>query len=360
MKLGAIFKEFISVVRENNTYTIGLLDQDGKVIACSRENELNQIFDIQHPKANEVFYHLNVKKIDYGYLWVSGEDENLKMIGSLLLETLTTRILYEINESSLKQKVTKDDELIKCLLNVKNFEMNEVLDLIAELGINKDLPRVSILIAGSHDFLEEEIVRLKLRSDSSEIIYSLIESNKVLIFKDLPRNIPESEMKQFLNNYIGELIEWGFIHCSFFVGSLQDKLTMYEKSFSHSLWLHKNIPYESDETIYFMDHLGSYFTKLINLGEIQSVFTFYEERAKGINIDELIDITNQLRAHDYNLTHSADALYLHKNTLIYKIKKYEEAFNIDIRGSFQGKVMLTLIAYALDENRKRKQVGEKV
>ena len=44
---------------------------------------------------------------------MSGNDENLPMISKLLNESLTVRLMYEINQKTLNQKVTKDDELVK-------------------------------------------------------------------------------------------------------------------------------------------------------------------------------------------------------------------------------------------------------
>ena len=45
-------------------------------------------------------------------------------------------------------------------------------------------------------------------------------------------------------------------------------------------------------------------------------------------------------------------------TGIYKIKKYEEIFQIDIRGSFHGKILLLLISRALNERSTMAQVGD--
>lgn len=59
------------------------------------------------------------------------------MISKLLNESLTVRLMYEINQKTLNQKVTKDDELVKYILNTDNFDMNHVLSLLDELEIDK-------------------------------------------------------------------------------------------------------------------------------------------------------------------------------------------------------------------------------
>lgn len=360
MMLVEVFKEFINVVQENKKYTIGLLNKDGNVISCSKEDYIGSHFNIEESNNHNMFYKIRVKNQDYGYLWINGNDENLKMISKLLLDSLTTRLMYEINTSSLKQKVTKDDELVKCLLNAEYFDSNRILDLISQLGVDKDKIRAAIYIINSKGFNSEEIMRLKLKPDSKELIYSLLDNNSLLLFKDIPDNLENVDIKIYLQEYIESLQEWGLQSCSYLIGSMQDKLKQYIVSYQHCLWLKKDVHFSVDETLFFTDYLFEYFVSKVQLDDVRNIFDFYKDRSKGIDIDEFTNIANQLFINDYNITQTADDLFLHKNTLIYKLKKYEEIFNIDIRGSFQGKVLLALIASTLREYQRQKQVGEKV
>lgn len=360
MMLVEIFKEFINVVKENQKYIIGLLNQDGYVISCSKEEYIGYKFDIKDSHTDNMFYEIRVRNQDYGYIWVSGDDENLKMISSLLLDSLKTRLMYEINTSSLKQKVTKDDELIKCLLNAEHFDLNHILDLINQLGVDKNKTRVAIYIVNNEGFNAEEIVRLKLKPDSKELIYSLLDNNSLLLFKDIPDDLENTGIKRYFRKYIKSLQDWGLQSCSYLIGSMQNKLKQYIISYQNCLWLKNNVQFSIDEPLFFMDYLFEYFASKVPSDDVRNIFDFYKDRSKGIDIDELTTIANQLFINDYNITQTAEDLYLHKNTLIYKLKKYEEIFNIDIRGSFQGKVLLALIASTLSEYQRQKQVGEKV
>lgn len=360
MMLVEIFKEFIDVVKENHKYTIGLLNQYGCVISCSKEEYIGHNFDIKESHADNMFYEIRVKNQDYGYIWISGEDENLKMISSLLLNTFKTRLMYEINTNSLKQKVTKDDELIKYLLNAEYFDLNHILDLINQLGIDKNKNRVAVFIINKEGFNSEEIMRLKLKPDSKELMYSLLDRTSLLLFKDLPDDLENASIKRYFRKYIKSLQDWGLQGCSYLIGSMQDKLKQYIVSYQHCLWLKDNVHFSQDEPLFFMDYLFEYFASKFPHDDVRNIFDFYKDRSKGFDIDEFITIANQLLINDYNITQTADDLYLHKNTLIYKLKKYEEIFNIDIRGSFQGKVLLALIASTLKEYQRQRQVGEKV
>lgn len=359
MILNEIFNEFINVVQENDKYIIGLIDNEGNIMSCSKKIDKDHRIEILNPRKCDFFYKISIKNKDFGYLWVSSEDDSLKMVGNLLGESLNTRIMYEMNEDSLKLHVTKDDELVKCLLDEENFDMNHILRLINELQIDGNKTRVAIYICNNNGFDVDEILRLKVNSESKELVYSLLDNTRLLLFKDVPNNLSSMEVKTYLNKYIRGLQNWGLYDCFYIVGSLQTKLKLYSVSYKNCLWIKKNISLTKDDPVFFMDYLFDYFISQVQLDEVHYVFDYYRDQSKDINMDELILIANKLYANDYNITQTAKDLFLHKNSLIYKIKKYEDVFNIDIRGSFQGKLLFYLISNFFRDEKKRKQVGVK-
>lgn len=357
MLLNTIFKEFISVVQENPKYTIGLLSDEGEVVSCSKDEFVGITFDINKPRYNDTFYVIEVKNMHYGYLWVNGDDPSLPMISNLLLDSLKTRIMYEVNEKTLKRKLTKDDKLVKALLE-ENIEPNHVLSLVKDMGVNKDTPRVALHITNANGFDIDEIKGIKLRLDSKQMFYSLLDKHNLLIFKDIPVTDCMESTKEYLVEYVESLKEWGLQNCAFSIGSIQNRLVNYVTSYNNCLWLEKNNYLEINKPVFFMDLLFNYYISSIESSDILSIFDYYKRAAKGFDVDELLQVSKQLLLNDYNITQTAQDLYLHKNTLIYKIKRYEEIFNIDIRGSFQGKALFSFIAYAMQENEKQRLVGD--
>lgn len=361
MLIGEVFEEFISVVKENNRYTIGLVNEKQIISLCSNKEDIGKSINVNSPDKNNLFFEVNVKNQNFGYLWINGEDENLPMISKLFYESLTVRLMYEINQATLNRKVTKDDELVKYLLNSEEFDMHHVLSLFDELDIDKNLARVAIYVIHDEGFNIKDIMRLKMKPDSKEIIFSLLNSKCLLIFKDIPEKYKaNNDFKPYIREYIKSLKEWELYNCYYFVGSLQKKLRQYENSYQNCFWLKNNVRYEKDYPVFFIDYLYEYFLSSITDEKVRGIFDYYLESSKGIDIKELIDISDNLLANDFNLTQTAEDMFLHKNTLIYKIKKYEEIFQIDIRGGFQGKVILTLISYALREYQNRIQVGDEL
>lgn len=360
MLIGEVFEEFINVVQENNRYTIGMINEKMVVCLCSNKDEIGRTIDVNKPDENNMFYEVSVKDYEFGYLWVCGYDENLAMISKLLNESLSVRLMYEINQTTLNQKVTKDDELVKYILNTESFDMNHVLALLEDLEIDINKPRVAIYVVNNEGFNQKDVIRLKMKPDSKEIIYSQLNSKSLLIFKDLPASKSASGYKPFIREYIKSLKEWDMHDCYYFVGSIQKKIRQYSISYQNCLWMRNMVNYEKNVPVFFSDYLYEYFMSKIHVSEVRDIYDYYQEMGKGIDVDELIDISDKLFINDFNLTQAAEDLFLHKNTLIYKLKKYEEVFHIDVRGSFQGKVLLTLIASALGDYQKRVQVGDEV
>lgn len=358
MMLDKIFKELISVVKEDPKYTIGLLSNSGEVMSCSKEEYISNKFDINNSKFGDKFYGINVNNENYGYLWVNGDDENM-MIGNLILDSLKTRLLYEIKENSLKKKLTKEDELVKLLLDQKEFNIEKILLLIDELGIDESLPRLAILAHNEKGFDIDEIKGIKLHSDSKSILYSLIDTNNLLLYKDIDTHLDVDEGKKQINTYIESLREWGLDESNFCVGSLQNKLRNYVVSYDNCLWLRNNNYLKQDITIYFNNYLLDYCTSSEKSFGILDIFKYQLSNLDSSDIIEMVEITDNLTRNDYNISKTAQDMYLHKNTLIYKIKKYEKNFRMNIRSSFQGKVLLLLLAQAVKEKEMEKLVGER-
>ena len=56
MIIDSVFQEFVKVVQENKNYTIGLLNGDGIVTACSDKEQVGSIHNIYGRDANNLFY----------------------------------------------------------------------------------------------------------------------------------------------------------------------------------------------------------------------------------------------------------------------------------------------------------------
>ncbi|GCF95457.1 hypothetical protein NRIC_33480 [Enterococcus florum] len=357
MKLGKIFKEFIHVVQENPDYIIGLLNEKGRIVSCSLEEKINETVAIESKDSNHRIYKIVVSNDQYGYLWISGPNQAIDVVGKLLFDSLKTRIQYELNQKSAKEILSVDDKLIKEFLNEERSNYRYIDELMAKIKFDRSLPRIPIYIINEEKFDKEEITGLKYKINDKNTIYSLLTPNNLLIYKSLLKQ-NETSTTEYVNEFIQEMIEWGLSDCYYTVGSIQVDIDLYSFSYLNCLWLRENVSLTKDEPVYFEDHLFAYFTTSASRKLTSNVFDYYKRKTDQLDVDELIQVVDELYANDFSVKKTSERLFLHKNTLLYKIKRYEELLSLDIRGSFQGKMMIYCLANFL-KSQSRKQVGEK-
>lgn len=358
MKLDQIFREFINVVQENPSYTIGLLNEKGRIISCSKADNVGRMIDLSRSDNGDRLYSIDIKNGKYGYLWVNSSDVNIVMVGNLLFESLKTRITYEINQESARASFSIDDQLIKELINEKKSDYNYILDLMKKIKFDPTIARISIHIVNNNGFNKDEITNLKYKINEKSTVYSLLDKYTLLMFKAIPSKLSEKTLFDYLDEFICELIEWGLTECYFTIGAVQSNPRMYVSSYKNCIWIQKNIEMLKDTPYYFQNYIVNYIVSNVQTDSMDNIFDYYKEKTSNIDIEEMLNIANHLYFNDFNIKQTAESLFLHKNTLLYKIKRYEQIFNIDLRGSFQGKVLFYLLSNYLKENSNGKLVGE--
>lgn len=357
MNLEQIFKEFIFVVQENPKYTIGLIDNYGRVISSSDKEKNGSLMDINQQGKDDHFYKIDVEGNDYGYLWVNGQDDSLSIVANLLSDSLKTRIIFERNQEAAKQSLSLEEQLIKALIAKRSFSTDEVMRLTKALHIDGTKPRVAISIVKESPFKPQEVTDLKYKINESETFYSLMEDNEIIMFKKIPQNLMALTYSEYLNSFIHDLQEWGLSDCYFYVGSVQNNIRFSQASYNHANWLKRNLTKDRIKILHFWDYILNYLTDSVAQQDVTNLFDYYSSTINKIDTGELVSIAQHLYTNDYNLTQTAENLFIHKNTLVYKIKRFEELFHLDIRGSFQGKIQFYLLANYLSNNEKREQVG---
>ena len=361
MIIDSVFQEFIKVVQENRNYTIGLLNGDGKVTACSDENLIGSVQNVDAPDSNNLFYRIRVKNVDYGWLWLYGKDENLEMMGNLINDSLSIRLTYEITQNMMKSTSTDDDQLMKLLLDNDLFDTDQILQLADQIGFDRTRSRVAICLYSEKGFESRKVSRIKMLPEGDTLLCSLLHNYSLLIVYAVPDEVGQEEIREQVKKFLKTLQGMELSGDTCWIGSIQRKLKNYKESYNHCLWLRDNVKRKKGEAVFFFDYLYPYFQSKIGIQDIKGIFGYYYgSNSKGLDIKELVRIADALYENNFNISQAAESLFLHKNTLIYKLKKYEETFQIDIRGDFKGGFLFILIASMMKEYQKRQQVGEDI
>lgn len=125
------------------------------------------------------------------------------------------------------------------------------------------------------------------------------------------------------------------------------KLHLSYKGAKHALEVGEKI-YGSEEKIYFLDHLGyDYFIPYMDSASAE----YYLHHMLGNDIIEVFDnneigeIIEALVENNLNISQTADALFIHRNTLLYRLNKIEELTGLDPKNARY--LFTLLLAYHL-------------
>ena len=102
------------------------------------------------------------------------------------------------------------------------------------------------------------------------------------------------------------------IKCQFNIGTIQNRLVMYKEAYQHAVWLvtHANC---REQVNYFYDYTEQYFLSMV-AGNIK---------------DTILEIVNTLDKCNYNFNKVSEQLFVHKNTVFFRLDKIKEFLEID-------------------------------
>lgn len=354
MVIEEVFKEFARVVGENRKYEISLLNPDGIIVQTTMENAAGKRIIDHTNTPDKVFYQLNVDGTFYGILMIQGE--NMSVIAPLIRDSLVTRVRFELQKMRIDNQLSNGELLVQMLINPFEFDSEKVIRLCEKMNVRTDCFRVCITMTSSKGFDSKAAANVNLLPYDIPIC-ALIDPRELVMFKSISE---ENMDKEFLENtvktYLDSLRRIGIIADRVFVSMPIRKIHEYHLSFETCNWLSSQASIK-DSLVFMSEHLYEYFLSGVKPQFIAQTIDSSILEKKNVDVDEFIDIANHMVEADFSVNKTAQEMFIHKNTLIYKLKKYEDALGIDITGSTKGRVVFTLIANELADERKRKRLG---
>ncbi|MCC7667793.1 PucR family transcriptional regulator [Liquorilactobacillus satsumensis] len=346
MQLKEIFKKFVHIARENPNYLVALLDTNHCVTEASDENVCGEIISQDMDPARNRQFEIKINNQLEGYLWIHihEQDNVIGMVSKLFYDSLRTRIAHELEQENSLEKLSLEDQLVNELVIKKSADSVYVRDLMNKLKLDDTIPRTAIYVLKNDVFDRQEVTNLKYRISDQNTFYSLINEHTLKIFKPQSKSKTNIDMRRDLMIFVSELVEWGLTNCYYAIGTPQYQVRLYVNSYSSCQWVMKNVVMVKDKPYFFTDHIFGYFCSRLDAGKLDNLFDYYYQKVINMDAEEMVEIAEALFNSNFNINVAANVLYLHRNTLLYKLRGYESLFKINIRGSMQGKIMFFLFS----------------
>lgn len=313
-----------------------VMDTDGKTLASTfsdHENYEKEVIsfvasqaDSQIVQGYQFFKIFDEHQLEY-ILMVNGGGEDVYTIGKIAVFQIQNLLI------AYKERFDKDNFIKNLLLD--NLLLVDIYNRAKKLHIDTERRRVIFIIETKHekDSNALENVRALLSSKSKDFVTAVDEKN-IIIVKELEVNDGHAELEKAAQTYYTLLEEDGEEDVLIAYGTVVSDIKEVSKSYKEAkLALDVGKIFFSEKNIIAFSGLG--IGRLIYQLPIPLCKMFIREIFEGKSPDDFDEETlttiNKFFENNLNVSETSRQLYIHRNTLVYRLDKLQKSTGLDLR-----------------------------
>ncbi len=332
-----LFQTVINQMKSAIDRTIGVIDENGVIIACS---ELIKIGEIKQGVRDELTYTTDIA-VSGGYtyrpisagskneyvVFMEGDDKMAEKMSKLLAVSLTNiKNLYD-------EKYDKGSFVKNIILD--NILPSDIYIKSKELHFNTEENRIVFLIKfyGKTDMMPFEMLQNMFPDKSKDYVISVGEHDIVLV-KDIKPGTDMKDIEKIATN-ISDTLSSEFytkvnIGISTVVENLKDLARAYKEA---QIALEVGKVFETEKNIISYENLG--IGRLIyqlptTLCEMFLQEVFKRGSLESLDRETLMTIQCFFE-NNLNVSETSRKLFVHRNTLVYRLEKIRKITGLDLR-----------------------------
>ena len=331
-----LFQGVIHQMRDAVDRTIGVIDETGTIISCSELGKIGEVIS----NASQIFsedgdrilngctYRSFGSHMQAEYaVFIDGEDELAGKYADICCVTL----------SNIKQ--CYDEKFDR-----GNFVKNVILDNILpgdiaikarELRFNSDAVRTVLLIriTEHNDSAAFDVIQ-NLFPDKTKDFVININENEIALVKEVRSNIETKDLEKLARSISDSLTTDLYIHAYVGIGTTVTGVKELARSFKEAqIALEVGKVFDTEKTIVSYDNLG--IARLIYQLPTTLCDMFMSEVFKRGSIDSLDQETlftiQRFFENNLNVSETSRKLFVHRNTLVYRLEKIKKLTGLDLR-----------------------------
>ena len=331
-----------------------VLDTEGKALATTFEDTWNYesavLSFVESPADSQViqgcqfFKIFDEQQLEY-VLLAGGESEDVYMLGKIAAFQVQSLLV------AYKERFDKDNFIKNLLLD--NLLLVDIYNRAKKLHIDTEAKRVIFIIETSHekDSVALDNVRNLLGGKSRDFVTAVDEKN-IIVVKELADKDGSRELEKMAKEMMEILraeSEDDKIHIAY--GTVVNDIKEVSKSYKEAklaLDVGKIFFDEKDIVAYSTLGIG----RLIYQLPIPLCKMFIKEIFGGKSPDEFDEETlttiNKFFENSLNVSETSRQLYIHRNTLVYRLDKLQKSTGLDLRvfeDAITFKIALMVVKY---------------
>lgn len=332
-----IFQGIIYQMRDAVDRIIGVVDDNGVIIACS---DPGKVGEMRQGVRDELAYTADAitsggytyKPIGSGTKWeyivfIEGEDKYAEKIATILSVSLSNiKNLYD-------EKYDKSSFIKNIILD--NILPSDIYIKSKELRFNAEETRVVFLIKfhSRSDVLSYDMVQNIFPDKNKDYVISTSEQDIVLV-KEVKPNTDIREIEKLAKSIADTLNSEFYAKVSIGIGTIVDNIKDLARSYKEAqVAIEVGKVFDTEKNIISYENLG--IGRLIYQLPTTLCEMFLQEVFKNGSLDSLDRETLMtiqcFFENNLNVSETSRKLFVHRNTLVYRLEKIRKLTGLDLR-----------------------------
>ncbi len=338
-----------------------ILDEDARVVATTIENKIgeyseavedfiNSHADSQEMQGNHYVKIFDEYTVEY-VVAVYGEDDEAYKLGKLAAFQIKNLLI------AYKERFDKDNFIKNLLLD--NLLLVDIYNRSKKLHIENSVRRIVVLIESYHsrEANVPEIIR-NIFPDKAKDFVTAVDEKSVILVKEVEPDEQVADIEKYAriiyDTLSAEAIKDIYISVGTIVNDLKDVSRSYKEA---NMALEVGKIFNCEDPISTYAELG--IGRLIYQLPLQLCQMFIQEILQGKKIEdfdeETITTVNKFFENSLNVSETSRQLYIHRNTLVYRLDKLEKTTGLDLRRfdhaiTFKITIMVSQYMKYMEEN----------
>lgn len=333
---------------------LSVAEREGKIVATTEEDMVNTTIDsadifIASPAENQLVQGYQYFKVfDNGsaeyIVIIKGDDEETYRIGKMTAFQIQNLLV------AYKERYDRDNFIKNLLLD--NLLLVDIYSSAKKLHIENSARRIVYLIETEidKDLNVVEIVRSIFPTKQKDFV-TAVDERSIILVKELKEKDGREEIEAIAKSIYDTLTAEAMTNIYVSIGTAVNDLKNVSLSYKEAkLALEVGKIFEENKNVVNYEQLG--IGRLIYQLDGSLCKMFVNEVLHGVSIDQFDEETlitvNKFFENNLNVSETSRQLYIHRNTLVYRLDKLEKMTGLDLRNFDDAiifKIMLMVSKY---------------
>lgn len=332
-----LFQNIIKQTADAIGKVIGVVDDSCVVVACSDSSRIGETITDIKPESflsTEAFSTATATYKPFGdpscpeyAVFVSGTD----------LSCMKDVIVLSVAMESVKQQYDEKNDKVSFIKNVllDNILPGDVYIKARELRFNNDVNRVCMVIRllSTTDVSAYEVVQSLFPDKSKDFVISINESSIALV-KEIGKDITSKSLEKLAASIIATLTGEYYVKSVIGIGSAVPSIRDLSRSFNEAqIAIEVGKVFDTEKSVVSYDNLG--IARLVYQLPNTLCETFLKEVFKRGSVEsmdrETLFTIQKFFENNLNVSETSRKLFVHRNTLVYRLEKIKRITGLDLR-----------------------------